>query len=221
MVALFCGLFYFSDQIFMLLAQPLLRHLPEGTSLIATNITTPLLTPLKLTFILAIFLSVPVLLYEIWSFVAPGLYQREKRLVAPLIFLSSLLFVAGMAFAYFVVFPLVFGFFANIVPHGVKLMPDISSYLDVTLKLFFAFGLAFEVPIAIILLVSTGVASPAKIASKRAYVIVGAFVVGMLLTPPDVISQVLLAVPIWLLFEGGLLLSRLFMPSSKERTAQA
>ncbi|MGF1614449.1 MAG: twin-arginine translocase subunit TatC [Gammaproteobacteria bacterium] len=201
----------FANQLYSSVAAPLLAHLPEGTSMIATEVASPFLTPFKLALIAAIFLAMPVVLYQLWAFVAPGLYQHERRLVFPLLLTSTILFYLGAAFAYYVVFPLVFSFFITAAPEGVAVMTDISKYLDFVLKLFFAFGLAFEVPIATILLVWAGVTTPDKLVAKRPYIIVGAFVVGMLLTPPDIISQSLLAVPMWLLFELGVFISRLYV----------
>ncbi|NOX76258.1 MAG: twin-arginine translocase subunit TatC [Gammaproteobacteria bacterium] len=207
-VVIFLGLFAFANDLYSYLAEPLLRHMPEGVSMIATEVASPFLTPFKLTLVLSAFLAVPYILYQAWGFIAPGLYQREQRLVFPLLISSTLLFYAGMAFAYFVVFPLVFGFLIGIAPEGVEVMTDISRYLDFVLKMFFAFGLAFEVPIATILVVWSGLATAEDLAAKRPYIIVGAFVFGMLLTPPDVISQTLLALPMWILFELGLVFSR-------------
>ena len=207
-VVIFLGLFMFANDLYTLLAEPLLRHMPEGTSMIATEVASPFLTPFKLTLVLSVFITVPFILYQAWGFIAPGLYQREQRLVFPLLFSSTLLFYAGMSFAYFVVFPLVFGFLSGIAPEGVAVMTDISRYLDFVLKMFFAFGLAFEVPIATILVVWSGMTTAESLAKKRPYIIVGAFVFGMLLTPPDVISQTLLAIPMWILFELGLIFSR-------------
>ena len=198
----------FSRDIYAYLATPLLAVLPENASLIATGVASPFLAPFKLVVVLALFAAVPFLLYQVWSFVAPGLYKNERRLAIPLLISSVVLFYCGAAFAYFVVFPLVFAFLTQAAPEGVAVMTDISSYLDFVLKLFFAFGIAFEVPIATLLLILSGVVSRAQLASYRAQIIVAAFVLGMLLTPPDVISQVMLAVPIWLLFELGLVLSR-------------
>jgi sec-independent protein translocase protein TatC len=224
-LVLLLGLLPFSNKLYKLLADPLLRQLPEGTSMIATEVASPFLAPFKLTLVTAIFLAVPVLLYQLWAFIAPGLYEREKRLVFPLLFLSSVLFYLGVAFAFYVVFPLMFAFFQAVAPEGVAVMTDISSYLDFVLKIFFAFGIAFEVPVATILLVWGGFTTPGAMADKRAYVIVGAFVVGMLLTPPDIISQTLLAFPMWLLFELGVFLSRLYAgagpPGLKLRAAPA
>lgn len=204
----------FANQLYSLVAAPLLAHLPEGTSMIATEVASPFLAPFKLALISAIFLAMPVVLYQLWAFIAPGLYQHERKLVFPLLLTSTVLFYLGAAFAYYVVLPLVFSFFITVAPEGVAVMTDISKYLDFVLKLFFAFGLAFEVPIATILLVWAGVTTPETLTAKRPYIIVGAFVVGMLLTPPDVISQSLLAVPMWLLFELGVFFSRLYVGSA-------
>lgn len=207
-VVVFLGLFAFANDLYSYLAEPLLRHMPAGTSMIATEVVSPFLTPFKLTLVLSVFIAVPFILYQAWAFIAPGLYQNERRLVFPLLFSSTVLFYTGMAFAYYVVFPLVFGFLTGIAPEGVAVMTDISRYLDFVLKMFFAFGLAFEVPIATILVVWSGITTAEALAAKRPYIIVGAFVFGMLLTPPDIISQTLLAVPMWILFELGLLFSR-------------
>jgi sec-independent protein translocase protein TatC len=208
----FASLAYFAADIYHLLAAPLIAVLPEGSSMIATDVAAPFFAPFKLTFIVAICLAIPYILMQVWQFIAPALYGKEKRLVAPLVISSTLLFYSGIAFAYFVVFPLVFAFFTSVAPEGVTVATDISSYLDFVLKLFFAFGLSFEIPVAILLLVWSGTVTPAILASKRPYIIVGAFVLGMLLTPPDVLSQTLLAVPMWLLFEAGLWLSRFYQP---------
>jgi len=199
----------FSRELYAFLAMPLLAALPADTGLIATGVAAPFLAPFKLVAVLGVFGAAPYLLYQLWSFIAPGLYRHEQRLAVPLLISSVVLFYCGAAFAYYVVFPLVFVFFTQAAPEGVAVMTDISAYLDFVLKLFFAFGIAFEVPIATLLLVLSGIASREQLAAYRAHVIVAAFVLGMLLTPPDVISQVLLALPIWLLFELGLLLSRL------------
>ncbi len=204
---IFVGLFYWANDIYIYLAEPLTRHLPEGANMIAIDVASPFLTPFKLVLMLAVFLAMPVILYQCWAFVAPGLYANEKRLAAPLLVSSILLFYAGVAFAYYIVFPLVFGFFTRIGPEIVNISTDIGRYLDFVLALFFGFGLAFEVPIATIILVALGFTTPKKLAEKRPYVIVGAFIVGMLLTPPDIISQVLLALPMWVLFEAGLIAS--------------
>jgi len=201
----------FANEIYTFLSGPLLQHMPENSTMIATDVASPFLTPFKLALVASIFVSVPVVLYHFWAFVAPGLYSHEKRMVLPLIVASTGLFYMGVSFAYFVVFPLVFGFLTAAAPEGVAVMTDIAKYLDFVLTLFFAFGLSFEVPIITIVLVWTGLATPASLSEKRPYVIVGAFIIGMFLTPPDAISQTLLAVPIWLLFETGLLFSRLFV----------
>lgn len=206
---LFC-LFPFANEIYSFLAEPLLRHMPEQSTMVAIDVASPFLTPFKMVMLLAVVLTIPWILYQFWAFVAPGLYQHEKKLVLPLLVSSSMLFYLGMLFAYYIVFPLVFGFFTRVAPEGVAVMTDIGRYLDFITKMFIAFGAAFEVPVVTFILISTGVTTVAALASARSYVIVAAFVVGMLLTPPDVISQVLLAVPVWLLFELGLLMSRLF-----------
>ncbi len=204
---IFAGLFYWANDIYEYLSEPLTRHFGEETTMIAIDVASPFLTPFKLVLMLSVFLAMPVILYQIWAFVAPGLYAKEKRIAAPLLVSSIILFYAGVAFAYYIVFPLVFGFFTSIGPENVKISTDIRSYLDFILALFFGFGLAFEVPIATIILVAIGFTTPKKLAEKRPFIIVGAFVVGMLLTPPDIISQVLLALPMWVLFEAGLIAS--------------
>ncbi|NLS13688.1 twin-arginine translocase subunit TatC [Vibrio sp. SM6] len=211
-VVVFLCLIYFSNDIYEFVSAPLVDRLPEGATMIATDVASPFFTPLKLTLIMSTFVAVPFILYQVWAFVAPGLYKHEQRLIMPLMFSSSLLFYCGVAFAYFVVFPLVFGFFTAISISGVETATDIASYLDFVLALFMAFGIAFEVPVAIILLCWTGATTPQSLREKRAYIIVGAFVVGMLLTPPDIISQTLLAVPMWLLFEVGLFFTRFYTP---------
>jgi sec-independent protein translocase protein TatC len=204
-IVLFVCLFPFANDIYTYIAEPLTRYLPEGSSMIATAVASPFLTPFKLAFVLAIYMAMPYLLYQIWRFIAPALYSHEKQLVAPILFFSSFLFYAGGLFAYYVVFPLVFGFLSQSAPEGVTIATDISLYLDFVIKMFFAFGMAFEVPIVTVLLIITGMTTPKKLSHSRPYIVVGAFVIGMLLTPPDIISQTLLAVPMWLLFEIGLL----------------
>jgi len=206
---IFIGLFYFAQDIYALVAAPLRAYLPEGATMIATGVASPFLTPFKLTLVISLFLAMPVVLQQIWGFIAPGLYQHEKRIAVPLLISSILLFYAGMAFAYFVVFPIMFGFFASVTPDGVAMMTDIGQYLDFVLTLFFAFGIAFEIPIATFLLIWAGIVSVETLVKSRPYVIVGCFVVGMFLTPPDVFSQALLAIPMWLLFEAGLIFGRL------------
>lgn len=208
----FLPLSFYANDIYSFLAEPLLKHLPANSTMIAIDVASPFLTPFKLALVAAVFLAVPFILYQFWAFVAPGLYQRERRLIFPLLFASTLLFFLGVAFAYFVVFPLVFGFLTAAAPVGVTVMTDITKYLDFVLTLFFAFGVCFEVPIFTIVLVWSGLVSTKSMAEKRPYVIVGAFIVGMVLTPPDAISQTLLAIPMWMLFEIGLLCARLFGP---------
>jgi len=217
-LVLFLGMFYWANDIYVFLAEPLTWHLPDDANMIAIDVASPFLTPFKLVLMLAVFLAMPVILYQCWSFVAPGLYANEKRIAGPLLVSSILLFYAGVAFAYYVVFPLVFGFFTSVGPEIVNISTDIGRYLDFVLALFFGFGLAFEVPIATIILVAIGITTPQKLSEKRPFVIVGAFILGMLLTPPDVISQVLLALPVWLLFEAGLIASRIIF---KDRELEA
>jgi sec-independent protein translocase protein TatC len=209
-IIVFCCLVYFAQDIYQYVAQPLLAVMPEGSQMIATDVASPFFAPFKLTLVLSLFIAMPFVLYQIWSFVAPGLYSSEKRLVAPLMFGSTLLFYSGIAFAYFLVFPVVFAFFTSVAPEGVVIATDISSYLDFILKLFFAFGAAFEIPIAIILMCWTGMTTPDSLREKRAYVVVGAFVIGMLLTPPDIISQTMLAVPMLILFEIGIIIASFY-----------
>ena len=204
----FVILFPFSDIIYNQLAEPLISRLPTGSSMISIDVASPFFIPFKLVMILSVFISIPYLLYHLWMFTAPGLYDKEKKLVFPILVSSSLLFYLGAAFAYFVVFPLIFAFFISIAPEGISLMTDISRYLDFVITLFFAFGFAFEVPVITVILVLTNVSTPKSLSAKRPYVIVGAFIIGMLLTPPDVISQTLLAVPIWLLFELGIVFAK-------------
>lgn len=209
---IFVPLFYFANDLYAYISEPLRAFLPEGTSMIATEVASPFLTPFKLSVVSAMFLAMPVILHQVWSFVAPGLYSNEKRIAFPLLISSIFLFYAGMLFAFYVVFPLVFSFFTSVVPDGVTMMTDINRYLDFVLKLFFAFGLAFEIPIATVLLVWTGATDVHSLRKKRPFVIIGCFVVGMLLTPPDVISQILLAIPMWVLFELGIVFSQFMKP---------
>lgn len=211
----------FSQEIYSFMADPLLRHLPEGSSMIAIDVTTPFLTPFKLTLMCGLVLAIPVVIYQIWSFVAPGLYEKEKHLAKPLLFSATLLFYLGCAFAYYVVFPVAFEFFTKMAPEGVAVSTDIRSYLQFITTLFFAFGIAFELPIAIIILVALGVTTPDKLATKRPFIFVGAFAIGMLLTPPDVISQTLLAIPMWMLFEFGLVLSRMLVSKRRKDEEKA
>jgi sec-independent protein translocase protein TatC len=208
-IAVFIVAFPFANDIYHILSLPLVNNLPEGGSMIATGVVSPFLTPIKLAFISSIFIAFPYLIFEAWAFIAPGLYKHEKKLAVPLLVSSAILFYVGILFAYFIVLPNVFVFMMSMAIDGVNHAPDITHYLDFALKLFFAFGLAFEVPIATILLVLGGVTTPDSLSEKRPYIIVGAFIFGMLLTPPDPASQVMLAVPMWILFEIGLLLSRM------------
>ena len=217
---IFLCLIPFANRLFSALSGPLMAHMPEGSSMIAIEVASPFLTPFKLTLVMAVFLAMPFVLYQFWAFVAPGLYRHERRLVLPLLASSTILFYAGAAFAYYVVFPLVFAFLTGTAPEGVAVMTDISRYLDFVLLLFFAFGIAFEVPVLTVLLVWTGMATKEGLRQKRPYIIVGAFVVGMLLTPPDIISQTLLAVPVLILFELGVYFSGWFV-AQKETAPDA
>lgn len=204
-IVVFIVLFPFANDLYIYISEPLSRFLPEGTSMIATGVASPFLTPFKLSFVLALYISMPFLLYQLWSFIAPALYTHEKQLVGPILFSSSFLFYAGGAFAFYIVFPLVFGFLSSSAPDGVTIATDIALYLDFVIKMFFAFGFAFEVPIVVVILILTGMVSAKKLAHARPYVVVGAFVIGMLLTPPDIISQTLLAIPMWFLYEVGII----------------
>jgi sec-independent protein translocase protein TatC len=209
-LVIFILLIPFSGQIYNILSIPLLNALPQGSEMIAIDVASPFLIPFKLVIYLSIFIVIPYILYHLWSFIAPGLYSHEKKLIFPLILSSSVLFYLGAAFAYFVVFPLIFVFFVGIAPTDVAVMTDIGRYLDFVIALFFAFGFSFEVPIVTVLLITSGITTKDKLISKRPYIIVGAFTLGMLLTPPDVISQILLALPMWLLYELGLYASKFF-----------
>jgi sec-independent protein translocase protein TatC len=213
---IFLGMTPFANWLFTRLAGPLMAHLPEGSSMVAIDVASPFFTPFKLALVVSIFIAMPYILYQLWAFVAPGLYLHERKRVVPLLVSSTALFYIGAAFAYFAVFPLVFGFLTHTAPQGVEVMTDISRYLDFVLTLFFAFGIAFEVPVAVVLLVWTGVVNPQSLREKRAYVVVGAFVIGMMLTPPDIISQTLLALPMWLLFEVGVFLGERFAPKKDQ-----
>jgi len=206
----------FSRTLYEKLASPMMAQLPEGSSMIAIDVASPFLTPFKLTLLISVMISIPVVLYQLWAFVAPALFKHEKRLARPLLLSSVVLFYTGCAFAYFVVFPLVFGFLTSVAPDGVAVMTDISKYLDFVMTLFIAFGITFEVPIATIILVATGITTTAKLASWRPYIIVGAFALGMVLTPPDIISQTLLALPMWILFELGIIFSRILVKEKKD-----
>ncbi len=219
-LAVFLVLSPFAEEIFAIFAGPLMEQMPAGSSMVAFRVVSPFLTPFKLTLFVALFVAMPYVLYQAWAFVAPGLYKKEQRLVFPLMATSAFLFYLGAAFAYFVVFPLVFGFMQAVAPQGVAVTPDITEYLDFVMVMFFAFGMAFEVPVATVLLVWSGFTTPAKLGQKRAYVLLSAFVVGMLLTPPDVISQTLLAIPVYALYEIGIVLARVMVPGHREVEAQ-
>jgi len=208
-LVVFAILLPFSEPLYLYISEPLRAFLPSSSTMIATEIASPFLTPFKLALISAMFISMPYILYQLWAFVAPALYKQEKKIALPLFFCSVILFYAGMAFAYYIVFPLVFMFFTSVAPQGISVMPDIRAYLDFVLKLFMAFGLSFQIPIAVVILSSVGAVNPDNLGKKRPYVIVLCFVLGMLLTPPDIISQALLAIPMWLLFEVGILFGRL------------
>lgn len=214
-LVVFLALVYFANDIYQIVSAPLIKHLPAGASMIATDVASPFFTPIKLTVIVSVFVSAPLLLYQVWAFIAPALYKHERRLVMPLLFASTILFYVGVAFAYFIVFPLAFSFFAQTAPHGVQIATDINKYLDFVMALFMAFGVSFQVPIAIVLLCWTGVITPESLKKKRPYVLVGAFIVAMLLTPPDVFSQTLLAIPLYLLFEVGLFFARFYVGKSR------
>jgi sec-independent protein translocase protein TatC len=216
-LVVFVPLVFFANELFTLIAKPLIARLPEGTSLIATGVVSPFMTPLKLALVTALFIAMPYVLHQVWAFIAPGLYRREKRFAAPLLVSSILLFYAGMAFAYFVVFPLVFAFLTKTTPEGVRMMTDMASYLDFSLLLFFAFGLAFEMPVAIVLLVASGLVNVGTLRKNRGYVVLGIFVVAAFLTPPDAISQTLMAVPMYLLYEVGIFFSQMVV---KRRAAE-
>ena len=209
-------MFPFAGDIYTLIASPVLSNLAEGTEMIATGVLSPFLTPFKMVIILAVIIGMPVIIYQLWAFVAPGLYKSEKRVATPILISSIVLFYMGCAFAYFIVFPIIFVFLPGIAPEGVAYMPDINSYLDIVVRLFFAFGLAFEIPVAVIILIMLGVTTAEKLAKSRPYVIVGIFVVAMLLTPPDPSTQILLAIPMWLLFEFGILMGQVLKKKTNE-----
>jgi len=211
-IVILLPLLVYSAELFTFLTIPIMAVLPEGQQLVAIDVASPFLAPFKLAIFTAIFIAVPYLLYQAWSFIAPGLYQNERKLIVPLLISSTLLFYAGIAFAYFLVFKLVFGFFYAIAPDVVNVTPDINSYLNFTIKMFFAFGICFEVPIATILFCWTGMTNPDKLAAKRRYFIVGVLIVSMLMTPPDIVSQLLLGIPMWLLFEAGIFFARRIVP---------
>jgi sec-independent protein translocase protein TatC len=217
----FVPLAFFQDDIFTLVARPLIDKLPEGTSLIATSVISPFMAPLKLTLIVALFIAMPYILFQIWGFVAPGLYRHERRFALPLIVSSIVLFYAGVAFAYFVVFPLMFQFLASTTPEGVRMMTDIASYLDFVLLLFLAFGIAFEMPVAVVLLVVTGMVKLETLTANRGYVILGIFIVAAFLTPPDAVSQSFMAVPMYLLYELGIVFARMVQRNRRSESPAA
>ncbi|MFD0913653.1 twin-arginine translocase subunit TatC [Methylophilus luteus] len=217
LLLIFVGLFPFADKLYSVLAAPLLAKLPQGAQMIATAVTTPFFVPMKVTMLAAFLLALPWILYQCWAFVAPGLYTHEKRMLLPLLVASLILFFIGMTFAYFAVFPVVFGFLVGSAPQGVAVMTDIAEYLDFVIGMFLAFGFAFEVPVAVVLMALMGWVTLAQLKEARAYVIVGAFVLGAIFTPPDIVSQFMLAIPLWILYEAGLLVVR-WLP---ERDASA
>jgi sec-independent protein translocase protein TatC len=211
----------YANELFTLVAKPLLAKLPSGTTLIATSVTSPFMTPFKVAFFVSLFAAMPVVIYQIWAFVAPGLYRREKRFAVPLLVSSVLLFYVGVVFAYIVVFPLMFTYLVGTAPEGVKYIPDMTSYLDFVLTMFFAFGIAFEVPVAVVLLVLTGIVKVESMSKHRGYVIIGIFVVAAILTPPDAISQCIMAIPMYLLYEGGLVMARAMQKMRREAAEAA
>ena len=216
---------FYSNDIFSFISQPLLEKLPKGASLIATGVMTPFTTPFKLSFFIAAFIAMPWVIYQLWAFVAPGLYRHEKRFAVPLLVSAIVLFYVGVVFAYFFVFPVMFSFFASTTPKGVAMMTDINQYLDFVLVMFFAFGAAFEVPVAVVLLVITGIVKLEKLKENRGYVLLGIFIFAAMLTPPDAVSQSILAVPMYLLYEGGLLMARILQrmkpPETQNKQLQA
>ncbi|TMN35792.1 twin-arginine translocase subunit TatC [Pseudoalteromonas sp. S2755] len=217
---IFVALVYFANDIYAFVAAPLVNSLPSNTTMIATDVTAPFFAPFKLTLFVSLFAAVPFILHQVWGFIAPGLYKHEKRMLIPVLLSSVLLFYGGIAFCYFVVMPIILGFFTSVGPEMMTLSPDISSYLGFILKLFFAFGIAFEIPVAIMLICWSGMTTPASLKEKRPYVVVGAFVIAMFLTPPDVLSQTLLALPMLLLFELGLLLAKFYSAKSQQQESE-
>jgi sec-independent protein translocase protein TatC len=215
-LVIFLALFSFANELYTFIAQPLLAELPDNASMISTEVTGPFLAPFKMALVISAFLAMPYILFEIWGFVAPGLFKSEKKLVAPLLVSSVILFYTGVAFAYYVIFPLMFHFFSMATPEGVTYSPDISSFFSIVSAMFFAFGVIFEIPIATLILIRAGITTVESLSEKRPYIIVGCFVVGMLLTPPDVISQTLMALPMWMLFEIGIFIGRFIQPKSSD-----
>lgn len=220
LIVVFFSLVYFANDIYAWLSAPLRALLPLGSTMIATDVTSPFMAPFKLTFFVALFASVPYILFQLWGFIAPALYQRERRIAIPLVFSSVVLFYAGIAFAYFITLPAILGFFTRIGPEDVAIMTDINLYLDFALKLFLVFGVTFEIPIAVLVLIAAGVISSASLAEKRRYIIVGCFAVSMFLTPPDALSMTMLAVPMWLLFEAGLFFGSILERQRQEKSAE-
>ncbi|WP_144392958.1 twin-arginine translocase subunit TatC [Pleionea sediminis] len=219
---IFLGLIYFANDLYLFVSQPLMASLPDGSEMVSTSVIAPFFTPFKLTLVLSFFLAVPVVLHQAWAFIAPALYQNERKLAIPLLASSVVLFYVGMIFCYYVVFPLMFKFFPSVIPEGIRYIPDMSDSLDIMIKLFFAFGIAFEVPIAVMLLIWSGATKVETLKEKRPYIVVGAFVIGMLLTPPDVISQTLLALPMWLLFELGIIFALWIKPQkTQDKSAES
>lgn len=219
LLLIFVGLFPFADKLYSLLAAPLLAKLPQGAQMIATAVTTPFFVPMKVTMLAAFLVALPWILYQCWAFVAPGLYAHEKRMMLPLLVASLFLFFIGMAFAYFAVFPVVFGFLIGSAPQGVAVMTDIAEYLDFVIGLFMAFGFAFEVPVAVVLMALMGWVTLEQLKEARGYVVVGAFGVGAIFTPPDIVSQFMLAIPLWILYESGLLVVRWLPPRTSDPTS--
>lgn len=217
---IFVALVYFANDIYAFVAAPLVESLPSNTTMIATDVTAPFFAPFKLTLFVSLFAAVPFILHQVWGFIAPGLYKHEKRMLIPVLLSSVLLFYGGIAFCYFVVMPIILGFFTSVGPEMMTLSPDISSYLGFILKLFFAFGIAFEIPVAIMLICWSGMTTPASLKEKRPYVVVGAFVIAMFLTPPDVLSQTLLALPMLLLFELGLILAKFYSAKPQQQESE-
>ena len=217
---IFISLVYFANDIYSFVAAPLIAHLPSTATMIATDVTAPFFAPFKLTLFVALFAAIPMILHQVWSFIAPGLYQHEKRMLMPILASSILLFYGGIAFCYFVVLPIILGFFTSTGPDMMTLAPDISSYLSFALKLFFAFGIAFEIPVAIMLLCWSGATTTKSLKEKRPYIVVGVFVVAMFLTPPDVLSQTLLALPMLLLFELGLILAAFYTAKPQQESEE-
>lgn len=219
-LVIFVSIFPFANEVYAFIAAPIIGVLPQGANIIAIGVISPFLTPLKMALIIAVYVAMPYLLYQIWSFIAPALYKHERQMILPLVISSTLLFYTGLLFSFYIVFPVIFGFLSSIGPSVVDFTPDIQHYLDFVLKVSFAFGVAFEVPIATILMIMFNMTTIEKLKKNRPYIVIGAFVVGMLLTPPDIISQTLIAIPMWLLFEAGLIFAPMFKSQKKKQTAE-